>query len=132
LTPGPSPPRGEGGRRQLGVERGRRMERQAVRVQDKGREKKRAGAARPAAGPPPTPAPTQSPRVSWRYLALAALASAGLLWLSYFPVAWGWLGWVALVPLLVLVRVPASGRAVKACAWLAGLAFFWPALSWMR
>ena len=27
-----------------------------------------------------------------------------MLWLCYFPVAWGWIGWVALVPLLCLVR----------------------------
>jgi apolipoprotein N-acyltransferase len=54
------------------------------------------------------------------------------LWLSYFPVACGWLGWVALVPLLTLVRSPARPRAVYVPAWVAGLAFFWPALQWMR
>src|SRR5207247_2721186 len=72
------------------------------------------------------------PRASGPHLALPALASAGLLWLCYFPVAFGWLGWVALVPLLCLVRAEASGRRLFFCAWLGGLAFFWPALQWMR
>src|SRR5690242_4232569 len=48
-------------------------------------------------------------------LALPALASAGLLWLCYFPVAWGWLAWVAVVPLLCLVRAEASGRRLFFC-----------------
>ena len=43
-------------------------------------------------------------------LLLAALLSAGLLWLCYFPMAWGWLGWIALVPLLCLVRSEASSK----------------------
>src|SRR6516225_2073030 len=60
------------------------------------------------------------------------LTTAGLLWLSYFPVACGWLAWVALVPFLMLVRSPARPRAVYFPAWAAGLAFFWPALQWMR
>ena len=35
--------------------------------------------------------------------------TGGLLWLCYFPVAWGWLAWIALVPLLALVRTRISG-----------------------
>jgi apolipoprotein N-acyltransferase len=62
----------------------------------------------------------------------ASLATAGLLWLSYFPVAWGWLGWVALVPLLPLVRARETPRLVFLFAWLAGVAFFVPALWWMH
>ena len=67
-----------------------------------------------------------------RFLLLAALATAGLLWLSYFPVNCGWLAWFALVPLLVLVRATARPRLVYLCAWLGGLAFYFPALQWMR
>jgi apolipoprotein N-acyltransferase len=64
---------------------------------------------------------------------LPALLTAGLLWLCYFPVAWGWwLGWVALVPLLCLVRTEARPRRVYLAAWAGGLAFFVPALQWMR
>jgi apolipoprotein N-acyltransferase len=65
-------------------------------------------------------------------LVVPALASALLLWLSFFPVAWGWLGWVSLVPLLVLVRRPCRGRTRFLVGWLAGLAFYWPALQWFR
>ena len=55
-----------------------------------------------------------------------------MLWLCYFPVACGWLGWVALVPLLCLVRSKASAWRVYLSAWVAGLAFFVPVLQWMR
>src|SRR4051812_33445509 len=65
-------------------------------------------------------------------LVVPALASAAFLWLSFFPVAWGWLAWVSLVPLLVLVRRPCRGRTRFLVGWLAGLAFYWPALQWFR
>lgn len=65
-------------------------------------------------------------------LLLLATLSAVLLWMCHYPLAWGWLGWVALVPLLALVRVRASTWRVGLFAWAAGLAFFWPVLQWMR
>lgn len=61
---------------------------------------------------------------------LPALLAGVLHWLCYFPVNLGWLGWVALVPLLTLVRSPARPRRVYFAAWLGGLAFFVPALHW--
>jgi apolipoprotein N-acyltransferase len=70
------------------------------------------------------------PRV--RLLLLAALTTAGLLWLCYFPVDCGWLAWFALVPFLALVRSTARPRWVYLCAWVGGLAFYFPALQWMR
>jgi apolipoprotein N-acyltransferase len=83
---------------------------------------------------------------------LPAVVSGVLLWLCFFPVGWGWLGWIALVPLLVLVRtdVPlAQGQRfgfiahfkgflrrpsyrVAACAFVGSLVFFVPILQWMR
>jgi apolipoprotein N-acyltransferase len=63
---------------------------------------------------------------------MAALSTSGLLWLSYFPAAWGWLVWFALVPWLMLVRAELPRGTRYPIAWLAGLAFFVPALSWMR
>jgi apolipoprotein N-acyltransferase len=65
-------------------------------------------------------------------ITLPALLSAALLWASFFPLAWNWLAFVALVPLLVLVRRPMGRWSVFFASWLAGLAFFWPALQWMR
>ncbi len=79
---------------------------------------------------PTVPAARRGPRAS--FLLLAALATAGLLWLSYFPVNCGWLAWFALVPLLALVRTTARPRIVYLTAWLGGLAFYVPALQWMR
>jgi apolipoprotein N-acyltransferase len=61
-----------------------------------------------------------------------ALASGGLAWLCYFPADCGWLAWVALVPLLTLVRSPARPRTVYVSAWVGGLVFFGPALQWLR
>lgn len=61
-----------------------------------------------------------------------ALLTGGLLFASYFPLNCGWLAWVALVPLLCLVRGGASKKRLFFCAWAGGLLFFWPVLQWMR
>jgi apolipoprotein N-acyltransferase len=61
-----------------------------------------------------------------------ALPSALLLYLCFFPVAWGALAWGALVPLLLLVRCRCRPVVVYAAAMLAGLAFYFPVLQWMR
>ncbi len=76
--------------------------------------------------PPPHPLRLPYPRL------VAALLTGGLLFVCYFPLNWGWLAWVALVPLLGLVRGGASKKRVFFCAWAGGLAFFWPVLQWMR
>jgi len=65
-------------------------------------------------------------------LTLPALATGGLLWLCHFPVAWGWLGWIALVPVLSLARSSAKARWIYLSAWAGGLTFFLPVLQWMR
>jgi apolipoprotein N-acyltransferase len=66
----------------------------------------------------------------WPLLA-PSLASALVLWMCFFPLAWGWLGWVALVPFLSLVRAQGTPRRIYLAAWLGGSAFFWPILLWM-
>ncbi len=65
-------------------------------------------------------------------LALPALASAGLLWMCYHPLSWGWLAWVALVPLLCLVRSERRPRAIYGAALTCGTLFFLASLQWMR
>jgi apolipoprotein N-acyltransferase len=71
-----------------------------------------------------------APTVRWRYLGLA-VASGLLLWLCYFPVAWGFLGWIALIPLLPLIGAQMTGRWRYFCAWTCGVVFFFSAISWM-
>ena len=61
-----------------------------------------------------------------------AIVSGLLLYLCYFPVAWGWLSWIALVPLLGLVRAQARPRRIYWSAYVGGLCFFVPAIAWMR
>jgi apolipoprotein N-acyltransferase len=84
--------------------------------------------------PAPRPVPPATPPAA-RTVGLclaAALLTSGLLWLSHYPAAQGWLAWVALVPWLLLVRASAPNPPRYLFAWLAGLAFFTPALQWMR
>jgi apolipoprotein N-acyltransferase len=61
-----------------------------------------------------------------------AILSGLLLYLSYFPVNAGFLAWIALVPLLILVRANARPRRVYFAAFVGGLAFYVPAIQWMR
>ena len=61
-----------------------------------------------------------------------ALLSAGLLWLSFPPVRQALLGWVALVPLLLLIASPRSERQVLLAAWVGGMVFWHMAVSWVR
>jgi apolipoprotein N-acyltransferase len=86
-----------------------------------------AGEVQEATRPQESPASPAGPPVL-----APALVTAGLLWLCYFPADCGWLAWVALVPLLVLVRSPARPWRVYLAAWAGGLAFYWPVLQWMR
>jgi apolipoprotein N-acyltransferase len=60
------------------------------------------------------------------------LLTAALLWASYFPLNLGWLGWVAMIPFLVLVRLPGPPRLLYGGSFLAGLLFFVASLQWMR
>jgi apolipoprotein N-acyltransferase len=74
------------------------------------------------------------PSQAWigRRVFLLSLLTAGLLWLCYFPAAQGWLAWIALVPLLALVRSPARPRLLYLSAWIGGLTFDLAAMQWMR
>src|SRR3954447_19120939 len=96
--------------------------------------------------------PAPAPPLMW-----LSLASACLLWASFYPLNIGWLAWIALVPFLGLVRARVQSapvyiaapvfslglfvRLVRArlrparvygAALLCGLAFFVPVLQWMR
>ena len=80
----------------------------------------------PAALATPQPTRPMSPCL------LPAIVSGLLLYLCYFPVAWGWLSWIALVPLCGLVRAQARPRRIYWSAYVGGLCFFVPVIAWMR
>ncbi len=85
------------------------------------------------------PAPDlKAPGVPWHKalltrlaLLVAAAMSAFLLSAGHFPLAWGWAAWMALVPLLFLVRTEVSRDWVFFCSWICGLSFYLPSLSWL-
>lgn len=88
--------------------------------------------AKPKAAPMPAAAPDAQARAAWYCLA-SAVGSGVLLWMCFQPLAWGtYLGWIALVPFLMLVRAQARPRFVYLCALLCGIAFYVPVLQWMR
>jgi apolipoprotein N-acyltransferase len=60
------------------------------------------------------------------------VASGALLWACYYPVNCGWLAWVALVPLLCLVRTSARASQIYLAAWAGGLLCYGLALQWLR
>lgn len=78
-------------------------------------------------------AAVQQPQTWTGSLTLAVLG-AGLLWAAYFPLNWGWLGWLAPIPWLWLtdVRVQPSWRRAVWSAWGGGVVFGLIALQWLR
>jgi apolipoprotein N-acyltransferase len=86
-------------------------------------------AAVPVILPPPDARPVRG-----RFLpALAVpLTTGALLYLSYFPLSWGWLAWFALVPLFGLVRSTWRPRVLYLGVMLAGWASYLASLYWMR
>lgn len=63
---------------------------------------------------------------------LASLASGFLFYLSFAPVEFSPLAWLAPAPLLCLVRLEQPTHRMGWACYLGGLAFFGPALQWMR
>ena len=61
-----------------------------------------------------------------------SLLTAILLWTSFTPVGWGPLAWVALVPLLLLVRLERPTRWMYPSTYLGGFGFWYATLQWMR
>jgi apolipoprotein N-acyltransferase len=61
-----------------------------------------------------------------------AVLSGVLLWAAFFPLDLGFLGFVALVPWLSLVRAPVPRRRRYLAAYLGGVAFFALATNWVR
>lgn len=69
---------------------------------------------------------------SMRVALVASSLSAVLLYLAFPPVGLGALAWIAPLPLLLLVRIEKAPRRMFLASYLGGLAFWAPALQWMR
>lgn len=63
---------------------------------------------------------------------VCSIATTVLLWASFTPLDWGWLGWVALSPLLLLVRLERPTRHMYPVVYLSGLVWSLATLQWMR
>ena len=61
-----------------------------------------------------------------------AVGSGVLLWTTFPPADWGWLVWVALVPLFLLIPSRRPAWAVYGSAWAGGFVFWALAISWVR
>jgi apolipoprotein N-acyltransferase len=66
------------------------------------------------------------------YRLWAGIVSGLLLWSTFPPVEWHWLAWLALVPLFWLSVQAGSRWRIYLSAWTGGLAFWIPALQWIR
>jgi apolipoprotein N-acyltransferase len=61
-----------------------------------------------------------------------ALVSAVLLWASFPPLDLWWLGWIAPVPWLLLVRARPKPRRLYTAGYAAGLVYWLASIQWMR
>jgi apolipoprotein N-acyltransferase len=65
-------------------------------------------------------------------LFVPALITGPMLWAAFFPLDLGPIAFVALVPWLLLVRCPRARMRLYFAGYLGGVAFFLPALQWIR
>lgn len=66
------------------------------------------------------------------YAFAGSILSATLLWMAFPPVDWGWLAWVALVPLVLVLRSARRPRQGCATGFLWGTCFYGILLWWMQ
>ena len=81
----------------------------------------------------PAPAAQEEPKLRrwFRDPLVGCMATAALLYLSFFPANLGWLGWIAIVPLLAVIVRPPPARMYWS-VWLGGMTFGLAALQWVR
>jgi apolipoprotein N-acyltransferase len=58
--------------------------------------------------------------------------TAVLMWASFTPLDFGPLGWVCLIPLLLLVRIPRKTRLMYTAIYCSGFLFTLSSFQWMR
>lgn len=63
---------------------------------------------------------------------VCSFATTTLLWSSFTPLDWGWLGWIALSPMILLVRLERPTRFMYPILYASGLVWSLATLQWMR
>lgn len=63
---------------------------------------------------------------------LPAILSGLMMYSAFFPLNLGFLAWIALVPLLSLVRANARSRRIYMATFVGGIFLYVPAIQWMR
>jgi len=63
---------------------------------------------------------------------VCSMTTSLLLWAAFTPVDFGWLGWIALAPLILLIRTRQPTRAMYRIVYASGLAWSLATLQWMR
>jgi apolipoprotein N-acyltransferase len=66
-----------------------------------------------------------------RHRVVAGLASGFLLWISFPPVQWSWVAWLALAPLFWLATLQRAPLKTYLAAWAGGLVFWLLAVEWV-
>jgi len=74
----------------------------------------------------------EEPTQPVNYRNWAGVLSGLLLWSTFPPLEWHWLAWLALAPLFWLTIQGGSRRRIYLSAWAGGLAFWGPAIQWIR
>lgn len=97
----------------------------------------------PPADPPRRPAATEpsvrsiieaasTSRAPARGALVCSMATSVALWAAFTPVDAGWLGWLALAPLMLLIRIQQPTRWMYRITYASGLAWSLVTLQWMR
>ena len=85
---------------------------------------------RPTSPTPDVPAPL--PPSGIRQTLISGIVSGVLLWTTFPPANWGWLAWISLVPLFLMIPSKLASRALYLGAWTGGLVFWTLAIQWVR
>lgn len=82
--------------------------------------------------PSPSPVEAGASPAPGTHPVVPAVGSALLLWTTCPPADWGWLAWVALVPLFLLIPSRRSSRALYGGVWAGGMVFWTLSIQWVR
>jgi apolipoprotein N-acyltransferase len=74
----------------------------------------------------------ETPRAVGPHPVVLGIGSALVLWSTFPPADWGWLVWIALVPLFLMVQSKRSKLSLYAGSWIGGIVYWTLAVQWIR